>query len=166
MARVHSLGRTISMSASSDTSPRPCISTCRALHQHWACDDCRPPASIDCVSSFSAVPLQSRQIVPCASGNTGVLEQRGVHPAHDAAKCCASRMSGTMCPTCALSYAARVGIRANPSDPRHAPREGARVRPLLQPAVLLQGRCHAGARRPPPPSGRFFSRGDIGGLLH
>ena len=70
MARVHSLGRTISMSASSDTSPRPCISTCRALHQHWACDDCRPSASIDCVSSFSAVPLQSRQIVPCASGNT------------------------------------------------------------------------------------------------
>ena len=61
-----------------------------------------------------------------------------------------------MCPTCALSYAARVGIRANPSDPRHAAREGACVRPLLQPAVVLQGRCHAGARSPHRQVGAFF----------
>ena len=61
-----------------------------------------------------------------------------------------------MCPTCALSYAARVGIRANPSDPRHAAREGARVRPLLQPAVLLQVDVTPGRAGPHRQVGAFF----------
>ena len=32
-------------------------------------------------------------------------------------------------------------MRANHSDPRHAPGESARVRPLLRPAARAQGRC-------------------------
>ena len=53
-----------------------------------------------------------------------------------------------MRPTCALSYAARVGLRANHSDPRHAPGEIARVRPLLRPADSVQGRCLVAAHCP------------------
>ena len=65
-----------------------------------------------------------------------------------------------MRPTCALSYAARVGFRANDSDPRHAPGEIARVRPLLRPADPVQGRCLVAAHCPHCQT-RRFSRGVI-----
>ena len=67
-------------------------------------------------------------------------------------------------PTCALSYAARVGLQANHSDPRHAPGESARVRPLLRPAAPAQGRCLLAAQAQCPHTARFsrrFSRGVI-----
>ena len=69
-----------------------------------------------------------------------------------------------MRPTCALSYAARVGFRSNDSDPRHAPGESARVRPLLRPAVWSQGRCLVAAHCPHTAflaGTLLFSRGDI-----
>ena len=66
-----------------------------------------------------------------------------------------------MCPTCALSYAARVGFRSNDSDPRHAPGESARVRPLLRPAARSEGRVLSSAHCPHCQTRRFFSRGDI-----
>ena len=65
------------------------------------------------------------------------------------------------CPTCALSYAARVGFRSNDSDPRHAPGESARVRPLLRPAAATEGRVLSSAHCPHCQTRRFFSRGDI-----
>ena len=65
-----------------------------------------------------------------------------------------------MRPTCALSYAARVGLRANDSDPRHVPGKIARVRPLLRPAARSQGRCLLVAHCPHCFS-RRFSRGVI-----
>ena len=66
-----------------------------------------------------------------------------------------------MCPTCALSYAARVGLRSNDSDPRHAQGESARVRPLLRPAATSEGRVLSSAHCPHCQTRRFFSRGDI-----
>ena len=65
-----------------------------------------------------------------------------------------------MCPTCALSYAARVGLRSNDSDPRHAQGESARVRPLLRPAAPAQGRVLSSAHCPHCQT-RRFSRGVI-----
>ena len=65
-----------------------------------------------------------------------------------------------MCPTCALSYAARVGFRSNDSDPRHAQGESARVRPLLRPAATSEGRVLSSAHCPHCQT-RRFSRGVI-----
>ena len=65
-----------------------------------------------------------------------------------------------MCPTCALSYAARVGFRSNDSDPRHAQGESARVRPLLRPAAPAEGRVLSSAHCPHCQT-RRFSRGVI-----
>ena len=76
-ARVHSVART--MSASSHTSPRPHVSTFRAWHQPWACDDCRPLGLARlCFIASRRVPAPSRRLILCASGKTGGWEPRGV----------------------------------------------------------------------------------------
>ena len=80
-ARVHSVART--MSASSHTSSQPRVSTFRAWHQPWACDDCRPLGLARlCFIASRRVPAPSRRLILCASGKTGGWEPRGVPLAH------------------------------------------------------------------------------------
>ena len=158
-ARVHSVART--MSASSHTSSRPRVSTFRAWHQPWARNDCRPLGLARlCFIAEHRVPVRSLRLIPCTSGITGGWEPRGVPLAHMLPNV-APDASAAKRPTCALSYAARVGLRSNDSDPRHAQGESARVRPLLRPAARDQGRVLTSAHCPHCETRRFFSRGDI-----
>ena len=129
----------------------------RAWHQPWACDDCRPLGLARlCFIASRRVPAPSRRLILCASGKTGGWEPRGVPLAHVLPNVAPHAVNGAMRPTCALSYAARVGLRANDSDPRHVPGEIARVRSLLRPAARIQGRCLLVAHCP-----HCFSRGVI-----
>ena len=80
-ARVHSVAGI--MSASSHTSSRPRVSTFRAWHQPWACDDCRPLGLARlCFIAEHRVPVRSLRLIPCTSGKTGGWEPRGVPLAH------------------------------------------------------------------------------------